>query len=898
MRRRRGQILLLSVLGIVVILLSISTLLIKTSIMPLNLPQAKFREKATEIYYGSHAAISKALADASNNLNKRAAASNYQNYTSLDELTDEENQGLDLIDEWQRNMMRSNPAAGVSINFSFPIFECEWHNPSTRSGYSSAKSNVSISMRSMGFEGLEDEVDIEFTATILELIESDGRETTFKIRFMKEEGEPIEKMPRNLLTVLSEVYYRDQDFKTFNETETGSVRNLGNGTFLVSYLLNTNNITRNIDLLRENITDIPPGSLISHKAVSTSITSGWHHIAGRKGDGSLTLYINGESKEWEDVSGYGSISNDQTLYIGSGENCYSGPMDEVRFLKASKSDSWIDANQENQKSSGFVSFGDQETLDEGDWQYRKNLTISASYLESSLTDFPLLVKLTTSNFNYSCAKSNGEDIRFNKSGGALDYEIEKWNTEGGSFIWVKVPSVSSSSDTTVEMYYGNPNATDAQNSIGVWSGYGMVHHLEEMTGTAQDSTGNGNDGTYTGDHQGAEGFIDGGCGFYDGESMAISPDSSIDPGSGDFLISLWAYIPDSNNLTLLSKWKEPEGIGYRLLIDESNNLVFKIDDNDDNATKNRLLEIVDEVESLYESGERVSAHDRLLELRAKLNPESDETVIEDDLDTGVILYRIDRILDQLRPHIRVVARDQRGITVSTYGELTSTTEDGYGPAINNPKVEPTQCEYNETVTLEAQADDRWYGNSTIASVEYFISDSEPQGRDGEGINMNPVDGSFDSSLEDVEATFSSNDLSPGGNILWIHAKDSEGNWGSFEMLEVTLVSDDLIHIQSVEVNGYQSGFFLKQYYARATVTVVDGQGNPLEDITVHGVWSGDVSGTDTSVTGADGICRFRSDTIYTLFGGSNYEFTFTADSASKTGYNWDGITVSDTIHYP
>jgi hypothetical protein len=448
------------------------------------------------------------------------------------------------------------------------------------------------------------------------------------------------------------------------------------------------------------------------------------------------------------------------------------------------------------------------------------------------------------------------------------------------------------------MFYGNPNATDNQNPDGVWGGYGMVHHLEESSSTAIDSSLNGNHGTYTGSNQGINGVIDGGYGFLQGESMEVSHSLSIDPGSGEFSISLWADLPSSNNGTIIKKWYETYGIGYKLFINEENELEFLIDDNDDNATKNSLLDIVDEAESLYLSNERISAHNRLLELRARLNPDSDESVVEPGVETGGILYKIDRILDQLRPKIRVIARDQRGITVSAYAELTTSTEDVYGPKINNADVQPLQCEQDEIVTLEAQADDRWYGNSSITAVEYFISSTMPVGQNGMGINMTSIDGSFDESIEDVIANFSSNDLTPGDNYIWIHSKDSEGNWGYFTMLHVELILNNVLHIQSVDITGYQSGWFLKRYYAIAKVTVVDGQGTPVEDVTVEGAWSGDVSGTDTRITGPSGECSFTSSSKYVWFGGNDYEFTFTANSASKLDYTWDGIVVTETLYYP
>ena len=51
------------------------------------------------------------------------------------------------------------------------------------------------------------------------------------------------------------------------------------------------------------------------------------------------------------------------------------------------------------------------------WQYRKKITINGGLIDADLTDFPVLVKLTSSNFEFSQARSDGYDIRFTKSDG-------------------------------------------------------------------------------------------------------------------------------------------------------------------------------------------------------------------------------------------------------------------------------------------------------------------------------------------------------------------------------------------------------------------------------------------------------------------------------------------------
>jgi hypothetical protein len=138
------------------------------------------------------------------------------------------------------------------------------------------------------------------------------------------------------------------------------------------------------------------------------------------------------------------------------------------------------------------------------WGYRKVITIDSSKVDSDLTDFPVLVKLTSSNFDFSKAQSAGQDIRFIDQSQipkqVLSYEIERWDSTGQKAeIWVKVPSVSSGSDTKIYMYYDNPGASDAQDATNTWAnGYVAVLHLDESSGTQNDSTGRGNDGSLSG----------------------------------------------------------------------------------------------------------------------------------------------------------------------------------------------------------------------------------------------------------------------------------------------------------------------------------------------------------------------------------------------------------------
>jgi hypothetical protein len=133
----------------------------------------------------------------------------------------------------------------------------------------------------------------------------------------------------------------------------------------------------------------------------------------------------------------------------------------------------------------------------GAWLKRKKITIDHNRVSGSLTDFPVLVSISVPLLQ-TYAQENGNDILFTSSDGTtkLAHEIEYYDNNGGILVaWVKVPSVTSESDTVIYMYYNNTGASSQQEKAHVWTnGYQGVWHLGEATATTRsDSTGNHND---------------------------------------------------------------------------------------------------------------------------------------------------------------------------------------------------------------------------------------------------------------------------------------------------------------------------------------------------------------------------------------------------------------------
>lgn len=193
-----------------------------------------------------------------------------------------------------------------------------------------------------------------------------------------------------------------------------------------------------------------------------------------------------------------------------------------------------------------------------------NTSSNIGVTPESLFNFPVLVKLTSSNFDFGKAQSSGQDIRFIDSDNSteLGYEIEKWDaTNKLAFIWVKIPQIDASSSDYIYMYYGNPSASDNQNAGAVWdiNFKGVWHLKEDPSGIApqvSDSTSNNNDGTSNGSMTSSDqvvGQIDGGLDF-DGtdDYVSIPNDSSIDPLSSLTLEAWVKPASTANDIALIA----------------------------------------------------------------------------------------------------------------------------------------------------------------------------------------------------------------------------------------------------------------------------------------------------------------------------------------------------------
>jgi len=168
-----------------------------------------------------------------------------------------------------------------------------------------------------------------------------------------------------------------------------------------------------------------------------------------------------------------------------------------------------------------------------------------------LVNFPVLVKLSSSNIDYTKTQDSGRDIRFTDTDGSdLAYEIEKWDETGTSWVWVKVPQIDINSSTDyIYLYYGNTSATDHQQATSVWSAnYAGVWHIKE---TGNGTAGEYADSTNTNNGQGgggtssavptlsSSGQLDGAQTFDGGDYIATANTTNAISNTSTYTIELW-----------------------------------------------------------------------------------------------------------------------------------------------------------------------------------------------------------------------------------------------------------------------------------------------------------------------------------------------------------------------
>ncbi|MGY5858003.1 MAG: hypothetical protein RTU63_01440 [Candidatus Thorarchaeota archaeon] len=190
------------------------------------------------------------------------------------------------------------------------------------------------------------------------------------------------------------------------------------------------------------------------------------------------------------------------------------------------------------------------------FRYHKDITIHNAYVTGDLTDFPVLIDIIDSDLKTD-VQTDGDDIVFYSNGIILAHEIELFDqaysgSDAHLVAWVRA-NLSNSVDTTITMYYGNPEVGAQSQPEDVWtSNYAAVWHLNEDAtdeGTSTDhldSTGNGYYGDQSGNND-ITGIFGVGQNF-DGTDDVVNIASArgLEP-SGDVTMSGWFKLDSLHN---------------------------------------------------------------------------------------------------------------------------------------------------------------------------------------------------------------------------------------------------------------------------------------------------------------------------------------------------------------
>ncbi len=223
--------------------------------------------------------------------------------------------------------------------------------------------------------------------------------------------------------------------------------------------------------------------------------------------------------------------------------------------------------------------------------YRKAITIRAAGVAGSLTDFPVLVSIGSDSQLRTAANgghvqnSNGYDMVFLAADGItpLSHEIEAYVPLTGQLIaWVKVPSMSSTADTVIYLYYGDGSVTSTQeNSAAVWdTGYKGVWHLGA---NFNDSTSNANHGTPYGPTPGVATGMVGGAKDFDGvdDYIRVANSTSLQM-TGALTIEGWVRLRSfgaGSDVDVIGRKGENAPNNYQLNVVDKK-LSMQLDEND------------------------------------------------------------------------------------------------------------------------------------------------------------------------------------------------------------------------------------------------------------------------------------------------------------------------------
>ncbi len=236
---------------------------------------------------------------------------------------------------------------------------------------------------------------------------------------------------------------------------------------------------------------------------------------------------------------------------------------------------------------GNVSISSGDTTDLGSislWKHSKRIVLNTSNtgagVSSATINFPVLVRMTSTDFDFSQFLWDGSGIQFSRPAGAiLPYEVERWDSAAAE-LWVRVDTVFGNNDTQyITMKWGNPTVSAAGDTLAVFDtaqGFQGVWHMNEPGGAScLDATQNHFNGTpFNMTSSSATAGAIGSAQQFDGASSYIqmvgTAQGRLDFGeNGVYSISAWVYADTVDQLPHLVASKGHEQYYLKMMTNDS-----------------------------------------------------------------------------------------------------------------------------------------------------------------------------------------------------------------------------------------------------------------------------------------------------------------------------------------
>ena len=227
---------------------------------------------------------------------------------------------------------------------------------------------------------------------------------------------------------------------------------------------------------------------------------------------------------------------------------------------------------------------------DANYNHKKLVTIANGKVAGDETDFPILISITDSDLTGCLA--NGYDIKFYNADEdtQLKHERESFDNSIGTLrAWVKIPSLSSTSDTLLYMYYEYPSeSSDQADPENVWdANFTAVYHMnDKTTSTVVDSTSNGRDGIKGAANQPLEttsGKIGNAQDYETDGSHKIDVSSDVGIGLSSFSIETWVKresVGEFHHVWSYGEAVNHKGLHWRFNSDSTFKFAFRGDDLD------------------------------------------------------------------------------------------------------------------------------------------------------------------------------------------------------------------------------------------------------------------------------------------------------------------------------